>query len=178
MRYAENYLARPIPGIWRIEWQERKSGDCEGMIAPHFHLLLFGVNYIHYMTIREWWRKAIKWDKTVSTKVKKCFNAKMAGLYVSKYVAKAASGPYLDYGPYLNSGGRHWGFLRKNLIPRSVLQVIPELTPDELEFLIARANSILKWRMPDDDNGFSLIGNMSDYLFSEFLQFRIENKIE
>lgn len=178
MRYMENYLGRTVPGIWRVEWLPRQSGDCEGMIAPHFHLLLFGVSYIHYMTVRHWWKKAIGWDKTVSTVVKKCGTAKKAGIYISKYIGKRPKNPYLDIGPYLNTGGRHWGFLRKDEVPLSVSQVIEEVTPDELEWLLARANVILKWRNWDDDNGFAIMGDMSNYLYSEFLQFRLDNRIE
>lgn len=32
--------------LWRKEWQDRKSGDYEGMFVPHYHLLIFtGVHY-------------------------------------------------------------------------------------------------------------------------------------
>lgn len=30
-------------GLWRIEWQARKSGAHEGKLFPHFHLLLWGL---------------------------------------------------------------------------------------------------------------------------------------
>jgi hypothetical protein len=30
-------------GLWRIEWQSRKSGKHEGKLFPHFHLLLWGL---------------------------------------------------------------------------------------------------------------------------------------
>lgn len=32
-------------GFWRIEWQTRKSGPCEGKVFPHFHLMLWGLEY-------------------------------------------------------------------------------------------------------------------------------------
>lgn len=32
-------------GFWRIEWQTRKSGPLEGKVFPHFHLMLWGVEY-------------------------------------------------------------------------------------------------------------------------------------
>jgi len=41
-------LARICPsasGFWRIEWQTRKSGVCEGKVFPHFHLMLWGLEY-------------------------------------------------------------------------------------------------------------------------------------
>jgi hypothetical protein len=30
-------------GVWRIEWQSRKSGSYEGKLFPHFHLLVWGL---------------------------------------------------------------------------------------------------------------------------------------
>jgi hypothetical protein len=30
-------------GFWRIEWKARKSGEHEGKLFPHFHLLMWGV---------------------------------------------------------------------------------------------------------------------------------------
>jgi hypothetical protein len=30
-------------GFWRIEWQARKSGEHEGKLVPHFHMLLWGL---------------------------------------------------------------------------------------------------------------------------------------
>jgi len=30
-------------GFWRIEWQARKSGEYEGKLVPHFHLLVWGL---------------------------------------------------------------------------------------------------------------------------------------
>jgi hypothetical protein len=30
-------------GFWRIEWQSRKSGQYEGKLVPHFHILLWGL---------------------------------------------------------------------------------------------------------------------------------------
>lgn len=39
-------LARACPsacGFWRIEWKARKSGQHEGKLFPHFHLLIWGL---------------------------------------------------------------------------------------------------------------------------------------
>lgn len=34
-------LNRKAPAVWRLEFQDRKSGENAGRIAPHFHVLLF-----------------------------------------------------------------------------------------------------------------------------------------
>jgi hypothetical protein len=39
-------LRRAVPGVaclWRIEWQDRKTGKFEGRLCPHFHLLVWGL---------------------------------------------------------------------------------------------------------------------------------------
>lgn len=178
MRFVEKHLGRPVKGVWRIEWKPRKSGECVGMIAPHYHLLLLGEVWIPWRKIREWWLKAIAWDKTVSTHVRRCQSAKKAALYVSKYVAKVDRHLNLDNGPYLNTRGRHWGVLRKGLIPRMPVVRVNDLTPDEVDFLCRKANEYLKWRQANDDNGFALLGDIANYLYTEFLIFRLANRIE
>lgn len=43
-------LARVCPGaagFWRLEWQSRKSGFYEGKLFPHFHLMIWGLEYRH-----------------------------------------------------------------------------------------------------------------------------------
>jgi hypothetical protein len=34
-------------GFWRIEWKARKSGEHEGKLVPHFHLLVWGLPQRH-----------------------------------------------------------------------------------------------------------------------------------
>jgi hypothetical protein len=32
-------------GFWRLEWQSRKSGEHEGKLVPHFHLMVWGLEW-------------------------------------------------------------------------------------------------------------------------------------
>lgn len=109
-------------GIWRREWEPRRSGSLFGELCPHFHMLLtipVG-NKEDYQRIciivamiwvgcidseepleSEWKRKA-----TMVSTHRKSYrwleNHKMAQVYVSKYLAKTAeSGQH--------SKGRYWG---------------------------------------------------------------------
>lgn len=177
-RNAEKHLGREVCGIWRTEWLPRKSGDCIGMIAPHHHALFLGVGFIPQEKIKLWWKAAIGSIRTVSIKVKGCRSAKKAALYVSKYCAKVPDEYYLDNGAYLNNQGRHWGYFRRPLIPRENQEIIDNLTPDEWEWLTSRANGLLRWRLPEDDNGFCVLGNMADYIWTEFLTLRLDGRIE
>lgn len=50
-------IARFFPsagGVWRIEFQDRKSGEHVGEYAPHFHLLLFGITDTDTDRLRQW----------------------------------------------------------------------------------------------------------------------------
>jgi hypothetical protein len=112
-RVIEKVMGRKVCGIWRKEWQVRKSGKFQGQRQPHFHFLLFDVGYTPYKKIRLAWRRIIKAKKEPSMKFVPCGNsAKVAG-YVSKYVAKVEPSSNLDNVVHLNSPGRHYGFFRK-----------------------------------------------------------------
>lgn len=177
-RAMETHLGRNICGVWRIEWKPRKSGPCRGMFVPHYHFLLLGVGYIDHRWIRYYWMKAIDWKGKVATDVKACRSAKKAALYVSKYVAKTHDPHSLDNGAYSNSNGRHWGYFRKPEIPLHFSEIIDNVTNDEWDWLRQRANGLLRWRLPEDDNGFVLLGNISDFVWTEFLTFRLAERIE
>lgn len=176
-RYAEKHLGRQISGLWRLEWKARRSGPSRGMFVPHFHLLLFGVGWLHWKRVRAWWRKILGHVGPLATDVQGCKSAKKASIYVSKYVAKLPDDASLDNGAYCNNQGRHWGYFRPEQIPRETKTVIEGLNGDEYEWLTARANEFIKWRLPGDTNGFVVLGDMADYLFSEFEQFRLDNRI-
>jgi len=176
-RYVENSLKREVPGIWRIEWKPRLSGPHRGMYCPHYHLLLFGVGYIHHAKIRQWWRQILKHKGPLATDVQGCRSAKRASIYVSKYVAKVEGDGSLDNGPYRNSDGKHYDYFRRDQIPREEQMILDNPTPEEVEWLVSRANEVCKWRLPEDDNGFVLLGDIADYVYTEFRQFQLDQRI-
>lgn len=84
-----------IGGIWRVEFETRKSGRFLSQIAPHFHLILDG--YLGDMGIlRKWVRNA--WVEILRNYYPALQSARIdvqvaksrrhAGYYVAKYVAK------------------------------------------------------------------------------------------
>lgn len=176
-RYMEKHLGRKVSGVWRLEWKVRRSGANKGMFVPHFHLLVFGVGFIQWKRIRHWWRKVLGWEGKIATDVQGCKSGKKASIYVSKYVAKMPVDDSLDNGAYRNKPGRAWGYFRKALIPRETALILNGLNGDEIEWLCGRANEVLAWRLPDDENGFVVLGDMADYLYSEFEAFRVANRI-
>jgi hypothetical protein len=100
-------LARAYPevaGIWRIEAQKRG--------APHFHLVLLGVEHIpHGWVAKAWYEVVASGDARhlqAGTEVRRVKSYQHAVHYVSKYLSKeAAAGGGADDG--LGEVGRRWG---------------------------------------------------------------------
>lgn len=114
---------REYPGwkaLWRIEYQDRKSGLHVGTFVPHFHLLIFtGVHYekaeLDYKaeTFRQWGSQA--WHEITSSadeghiihgfNVSPVRTRRHAQYYIGKYVSKLSN----NY----PSSGRIWGRIGK-----------------------------------------------------------------
>jgi len=177
VRYLEENLQRPVPIVWRIEWEERKSGAYTGKLAPHFHLMVFGVRFIDHENVREWWRKAIKaGEGPLITEVKAIYNEDGACRYLSKYVSKYRS---LDISTYHNSGlkfGRHWGILRKELIP--LCPVAVERSLDDAEAKIVRQFKAArsKWYDAETGGGYYLLGKEHAKRFAAWLKASCKRK--
>jgi len=113
------YLQRRFPGcsgLWRMEFKVRKTGEYhEGFIAPHFHLLVFGVALPQEAEYRlkKWisvtWAKIVNSDDhrhlKAGTNVRPILNKKHAYRYVAKYAAKLHN----DEFSIVANVGRHWG---------------------------------------------------------------------
>jgi len=110
-----------IKAIWRIELKKRKSGDFRGMIAPHFHLVLWKDDSVYIPedetytdVVGKWLQK--NWFEIVNsgnddhwehgTHVSTIKSARHAMFYVSKYVAKTEDEFEDNY-----EIGRRWGRL-------------------------------------------------------------------
>jgi hypothetical protein len=101
--------------LWRMEIVKRKSGENEGKFAPHFHLLVWGVDY---EKLKDWF--ALAWYEVVGsgdekhlragTRVEKVRSWRGVMSYASKYLAK------LDNSQYENVG-RWWGIVSRGLVP-------------------------------------------------------------
>lgn len=113
-------LHRQFPecgGIWRLELKERKSGVNQGKTAPHFHLILRGVDgslkRIRHWVAQGWYEVVQSGDPKhfqAGTNVELCQNRNHAAWYVAKYVAKIDDGCHHDAqtGEALWTG-RMWG---------------------------------------------------------------------
>jgi len=130
-------LARRFPdagGLWRMELKRRKSGDSEGVLVPHYHVLLFGIkpDEIQALPLGEdseehlaliqrlrLWLSRI-WNEIIhgsikhlkaGTNLRRLESMRHAASYVSKYVAKPdEETPNEDEAQFW---GRRWGTFGK-----------------------------------------------------------------
>lgn len=98
--------------IWRQEFQKRG--------APHFHLLVFGVDFIGCNVLAYEWYKIIGSEQLshlmAGVQVKACKTWRHATGYVSKYMGKVEE--FNDSGVAIHSRpGRLWGVWRSELLP-------------------------------------------------------------
>jgi hypothetical protein len=125
------YLQRRFPGcagLWRMEFKVRKSGEVhQGFIAPHFHILVFGVALPQEADWRlmrwcsETWAKIVNSDDhrhiKAGTNVRPIKNRKHAYRYVAKYAAKLHDQEF----SIVANVGRHWGKFGNLQLTSSVL---------------------------------------------------------
>lgn len=118
-------LHRKFPGvglIWRTEMKARKTGERAGDIAPHFHLLIWGLPALS-AEFRAW--LSASWFEVcgeldpkhlgAGTEIEEVRTFKRLLSYVSKYVAKVDQSPALHV-------GRWWGVRYASKIPWAALQ--------------------------------------------------------
>lgn len=117
VRAMEKELGKKVSVIWRIEWEERKTGQHKGKVAPHFHLIVFQTAYMDHGRVNDLWRATIGYKAYCRTEVKGMENERQTGYYVAKYCAKVSGDCSLVNAAYLSNRGRHWGVLRKGLLP-------------------------------------------------------------
>lgn len=170
LRYVEKFVGREVPCIWRVEWEDRKSGEYTGKLAPHWHMMFLNLRWLDMDNIRLWWRKAIGADDgPLSTDVRRIKGERGVVRYLSKYVSKYCS---LDLYTYHNSGiqfGRHWGCTREEQIPLSPVLVDRELTAEEIAVFRGFARS--RWKRYEENNGggFYLLGADHVKKFASYL---------
>lgn len=88
-------IARMHPtasATWRREWEPRKSGNFVGEFFPHYHMLFFGLPFLHYDELNAMWREVIGYPYYVRTEIKQVHSWRQALYYCAKYMAKRKEG--------------------------------------------------------------------------------------
>ena len=129
VRKLNRRSSREVSAIWRLEFQERG--------APHFHLIVFGMDYIKKELVSELWGDTISkeyWDdgeRPPFTRIEGVQQHRKLIYYVSKYVAKAdpkpeGQGSACGFNSVLYSDaiGRFWGIIKRNILPMAEIKRI------------------------------------------------------
>ena len=161
-RDVERYHVRPICGVWRTEWVRRLSGIHTGKLMPHHHFLVFGANFIPHQVIKSIWMKTIGTNEYTRCETKAMNDGEMASIYVAKYCAKSQFNYSLVDASYLNTTGRHYGWLRKERIPLHPVSRFDGLTAEQFRRLIEWGSELMSWIDPEQHFGFTVLGSDCD----------------
>ena len=137
--FAKRFLRKFGAGFaWKLEPKRRKSGENEGKIAPHYHLLIWGCSFVE---LRNWipqnWYEVVgsgdEKHLRAGTRVERVRSVRGVMWYASKYMAKVEKEDLGD----LPNIGRLWGFKNRKLIPWA----------DELEIALTERSAIklMRW---------------------------------
>jgi len=160
LRSLENILGAQFGALWRVEWLPRQTGVNRGKVYPHFHLIIPGIRYINWMTIRAAWGRAIGHRGKLVTHVQRLSDSTMHRVYIAKYCAKLPELSSLVHGTYSNIDGRHWGVHRRNLVPmhkKVVYDGLSEACVNELQTI---GREKFAWYGEYAELGFSMFGKL------------------
>jgi len=118
-RFRRKYPTAAV--IWRLEFKTRKSGDNEGKIAPHFHLLVFNLPLFPKDLLARWWYEIVGSGDPrhlqAGTRVERVRSWRGVMWYASKYIGKED-----DEGFDLEAG-RVWGVVGRENLPIHLIQI-------------------------------------------------------
>jgi len=157
VRKLETYLGIQVKGLWRVEWVPRQTGMNVGEFMPHFHLLLYGLPFVPWQRINEWWKSVIHEAGDVATDIRGAKSKRQSGLYLSKYVAKECGNVSLSLHHISPIDGRHYGYLHKWLIPRHKTHTVIDLDEKTRKELLDLALGIDPFRGSECEDSFTLL---------------------
>jgi len=172
-RSLEKEFRRPIPALWRIEWLPRQSGEWQGEVIPHWHYLLFNEPFIPHEFVNDRWKRTIGHDGYCRTEVKAAKQEEAVGMYISKYLGKETVTSSLVYAAYHNIRGRHWGMLRKDLIPKCDARHYHDLDKEEEAFLLEFAKKEIPFFPQEGRQSFTLLGKKTTKLIEKFERIKV-----
>lgn len=156
--------------LWRMEPKIRKSGNSVGEIAPHFHLLIWNVDY---KNLREWipanWYEVVgsgdEKHLDAGTSVERVRSSRGVMFYTAKYICKSDS--------YIMPGwGRYWGIVNRDMLgtiqgKQTVNELDDATAKTIMRYLKRKASEVYdrkgryigRRKFPQWGIKFSLIGN-------------------
>jgi len=86
LREVETHVGKKVSSLWRLEWKPRRTGNVVGELMPHFHLVLFDVEFIPHAMVRHWWRTILGVaDGPLATDVQRPKTVDGVARYIGKY---------------------------------------------------------------------------------------------
>lgn len=138
-------FARQFPGgafVWRVEFKHRKTGVFRDYTAPHWHLLIWGVDMVSWREFADnaWYEVVGSGDERhrragVSSERIKSWRGTLR--YVSKYVSKVD-----EHEEDLLWLGRVWGVVSRKNMPFGVRVIVP-LSDDDARVAIRLVRKML-----------------------------------
>lgn len=176
LRDMEKYLGKEVGALWRIEWQDRKSGSLKGTMVPHVHLIVFDCKWLPWDQLSRLWQGVLAAAGPPVVDVQRIRGQRDVAKYVAKYAAKVNPAHKLVIASYLNIEGRHWGIHRPDLIPWCVRTWDLRYTPDEIALLENAAASKIPYFPKGTRSGFSLFGPVVKKVVAEIRARRIDRQ--
>jgi len=100
--------------VWRLEWVPRCSGVNVGKLAPHYHLLVFGVPWMDLRWLAAAWYETVGSGDDrhlgAGTQAQRVRSRRGVIYYAAKYMSKQAMAPEMWT-------GRVWGVVGRDLLP-------------------------------------------------------------
>jgi len=160
-------------GVWRLEFQKRG--------APHFHLILFGCDFIPKEAIQTWWAEIIDYPHPF-TRIELILSHRKVMSYVAKYVAKPTSESEeggdggFNIVPYLHAG-RVWGCFRKELFPFDEKYTVESEVDEDVWFGMREVAKQIYPNLFDmyPNSGFTLFMEAPETFIDQVLQWFEEN---
>lgn len=163
-------MAREFKGgsfLWRVEEKTRKTGQNAGRVAPHFHLLVYGVSFRALLDyVRGSWFALVGSDDerhlSSGTSVERIRSFGGIMRYVGKYMAKVEDGN-------TEWVGRVWGIAGRKNLP-FVVELVLNLSPGELVKLVRLGRKMIRARGRSFVYGLTWIVNAErvlDYMESD-----------
>lgn len=154
--------------VWRIEFKSRRSGSSEGLVAPHYHLLAWGVSIVDFRAFGDsaWYSVVGSGDADhllagVSSERVRKWGGTMS--YVSKYVAKLQDFPE-------GWAGRVWGVVGRENLPLGVSVTVSLLEKDGIK-LIRLGRKLIGLKGRFFPFGLTFIANVERVL--DYLEFLV-----
>lgn len=175
--HLRRYYKKPIGFLWRIEWRVRQSGKCVGLIAPHFHLLVFGAPMLTKVNVWNWWMDSIGEHVYADVDVEELYNATRVGLYIAKYASKDS--PLLGYDANLGkeiSGGA-WGKRYESSIARFPVIKWRVRINEKVEAVMREARGYAECERLGYNDSFTVLGPVAAELGAFCRRYTVDGEL-